>query len=64
MLDAEGYAGHHNRPLSLRERQEEILRRTMAALERTEEEAEAPSEQAKKKRDRGGCFACLNSRSV
>ncbi len=36
MLDAIAFAGHANRPLSLRERQEEIMRRTIAAVERTE----------------------------
>lgn len=36
ILDAEQFAGHENRPLSMRERQEEIVRRTRAAVERAE----------------------------
>lgn len=36
MLNAEAFAGHANRPMSMRERQEEIRRRTMAGIERAE----------------------------
>jgi len=36
MLNAEAFAGHVNRPMSMRERQEEIRRRTMAGIERAE----------------------------
>ena len=36
ILNAEQFASHANRPLSLRERQEEIVRRTLAAVERSE----------------------------
>ena len=36
ILNAEAFAAHEDRPLSVRERREEIVRRTMAAVERVE----------------------------
>ena len=71
VLDVEQLARHANRPLSLRERQEEIMRRTLAAVERAEtpggDEAFAEghdsqtgsatqeTEQRRKKKKRRGC---------
>ena len=67
ILNAEQFAEHANRPLSLRERQEEIVRRTLAAMETAETPgghgmfAEGQGgrtgvmEQGKKKKRRGCC---------